>query len=71
MGLRPTPESIRQGWYALASVLLFLAVGMPLMVVSLVITDGAEPGRALGVSLVALLGGVVGFVILRWRRRVG
>ncbi len=71
MGFRPTPESVRQGWYSLAFVLILLAVSLPLMVVSGVIAGKAETGRALAVLLVAVLGGVAGFVILRLMRRRG
>jgi len=71
VGLRPTPESVRQGWYSLAFVLIFLAFGMPLLVLSGVIAGKADAGRALAVSLVAVLGGAAGFFILRRMRRRG
>jgi len=71
VGLRPTPESIRQGWYSLAFVLILLAVSLPLLVLSGVIAGKAETGRALAVSLVAVLGGAAGFFILRRMRRRG
>ena len=71
MGFRPTPESIRQGWYSLAFVLILLAVSLPLLVLSGVIAGKAETGRALAVSLVAVLGGAAGFFILRRMRRRG
>ena len=52
----------------LACVLLLLAVLMPLLVLLTVLTGDAEPGRALTVALVAILGGAAGFVILRRMR---